>query len=233
MSFSFRQPGNGSLFGPPVIPDNQSFSFGQPSQSGSNPTQLRWTPPTISTSTSDGDSKPNAAQQTSLEDKDEIISLLLPPKSAKNEYIEQQPAKYVFKCMDGDIQIPEYGILRTEFYYQQVKAREVDENGHIYNYKQFPRSSVKYFTDALFGIMPECKDIVETLHLLNFLLFDGQANEGLCMSCKVGRVFPMVVVSKLHQVEFRRNDHREDAPHFTAMFFFIFAKLNFRFWIRF
>ena len=185
MSFSFRQPGNGSLFGPPVIPDNQSFSFGQPSQSGSNPTQLRWTPPTISTSTSDGDSKPNAAQQTSLEDKDEIISLLLPPKSAKNEYIEQQPAKYVFKCMDGDIQIPEYGILRTEFYYQQVKAREVDENGHIYNYKQFPRSSVKYFTDALFGVMPECKDIVETLQLLNFLLFDGQANEGLCMSCSL------------------------------------------------
>ena len=156
-----------------------SFSFGQPSQSGSNPTQLRWTPPTIPTSTSDGDSKPaTAAQQTTLEDKDEMISLLLPPKSAKNEYIEQQPAKYVFKCMDGDIQIPEYGILRTEFYYQQVKAREVDENGHIYNYKQFPRSSVKYFTDALFGVMPECKDIVETLHLLNFLLFDGQANEG-------------------------------------------------------
>ena len=167
MSFSFGQPGNGS------------FSFGQPSQSGSNPTQLRWTPPTIPTSTSDGDSKPaTAAQQTTLEDKDEMISLLLPPKSAKNEYIEQQPAKYVFKCMDGDIQIPEYGILRTEFYYQQVKAREVDENGHIYNYKQFPRSSVKYFTDALFGVMPECKDIVETLHLLNFLLFDGQANEG-------------------------------------------------------
>ena len=186
------------------------FSSGQPSrpfarasQSGSRSTQLHWTPLPIPTSTSDGDSTPaTAAQQTTLEDKDEMISLLLPPKSAKNEYIEQQPAKYVFKCMDGDIQIPEYGILRTEFYYQQVKAREVDENGHIYNYKQFPRSSVKYFTDALFGIMPECKDIVETLHLLNFLLFDGQANEGLCMSCKLGRVFPLVVVSILRHVEF-------------------------------
>ena len=54
-----------------------------------------------------------------MEAKDEMISLLLPPKSAKNEYIEQQPAKYVFKCMDGDIQIPEYGIFRTDFYYKE------------------------------------------------------------------------------------------------------------------
>ena len=51
--------------------------------------------------------------------KDEMVAFLLPPKSAKNDYVEQKPAKYVFKCMDGDIQIPEYGILRTEFYYQE------------------------------------------------------------------------------------------------------------------
>ena len=44
--------------------------------------------------------------------------MLLPPKSIKNEYLEQTQAKFVFKCKDGDIQIPEYGILRTEFYYQ-------------------------------------------------------------------------------------------------------------------
>ena len=50
--------------------------------------------------------------------KDDIIALLLPPKSVKNEYVEQKPAKYVFKCMDGDIYIPEYGISRTEFYFQ-------------------------------------------------------------------------------------------------------------------
>ena len=48
----------------------------------------------------------------------EMIHFLAPPKLAKNEYLEQKPAKYVFKCMDGDIQIPEYGILRTDFYYQ-------------------------------------------------------------------------------------------------------------------
>ena len=54
-----------------------------------------------------------------FESKNEIIALLLPPKSAKTEYDEQKPAKYVFKCMDGDIQIPEYGMLRTEFYYQE------------------------------------------------------------------------------------------------------------------
>ena len=53
-----------------------------------------------------------------IEDKDEMIALLQPPKSARNEYVEQKPAKYVFKCMDGDIQIPEYGILRTDFYYK-------------------------------------------------------------------------------------------------------------------
>ena len=50
--------------------------------------------------------------------KDDMIALLLPPKSVKNEYVEQTPAKYVFKCKDGDIQIPEYGISRTDFYYQ-------------------------------------------------------------------------------------------------------------------
>ena len=51
--------------------------------------------------------------------KEDMIAFLLPPKSAKNDYVEQKPAKYVFKCMDGDIQIPEYGILRTDFYYQE------------------------------------------------------------------------------------------------------------------
>ena len=61
---------------------------------------------------------------------------------------------------------------------EHVKAREVDENGKTYDYSQFPRSSVKYFTDALFGVMPECTDIVETIQLMNFLLFDGQANAG-------------------------------------------------------
>ena len=167
MPFSFEQPST----------TQTTFGFGTATTSifGAKPT-----------STSGGDLKSPRPQNlvdalATLEVKNEIISLLLPPKSAKNEYIEQRPAKYVFKCMDGEIQIPEYGLLRTEFYYQQVKAREVDENGHIYNYTQFPRSSVKYFTDALFGIMPDCKDIVETLHLLNFLLFDGQANEGLCI----------------------------------------------------
>ena len=51
-------------------------------------------------------------------DKDEMLALLQPPKSIKNEYVEQKPAKYVFKCMDGEIHVPEYGISRTEFYYQ-------------------------------------------------------------------------------------------------------------------
>ena len=44
--------------------------------------------------------------------------------------------------------------------------------------KPFPRSSVKYFTDALFGMMPECNDIVEMIQLMNFLLFEGQTNKG-------------------------------------------------------
>ena len=51
-------------------------------------------------------------------DKDDMIALLLPPKSIKNDYVEQKPAEYVFKCMDGLIHVPEFGILRTEFYYQ-------------------------------------------------------------------------------------------------------------------
>ena len=46
------------------------------------------------------------------------IALSLPPESIKNDYVEQKPAEYVFKCMDGLIHVSEYGILRTEFYYQ-------------------------------------------------------------------------------------------------------------------
>ena len=49
----------------------------------------------------------------------DIISFLCPPKMARDEYTEQTPAKFVFKCRDGDIQIPEYGLLRTDFYYQE------------------------------------------------------------------------------------------------------------------
>ena len=62
--------------------------------------------------------------------------------------------------------------------YKQAKAREAHENQNVFNYKQFSRSSVKHFTDALFGVMPECNDIVETLQLMSFLLFEGQADQG-------------------------------------------------------
>ena len=53
-------------------------------------------------------------------EKEDMISYLMPPKFAKNDYIEQKPAKYVFKCLDGDIQIPEYGIFRTDFYNKEM-----------------------------------------------------------------------------------------------------------------
>ena len=78
-------------------------------------------------------------QKLKKTNKDELISFLVPPKTAKSEYENQETSKYVFKCLDGDIQIPEYGIRRTDFYYKQSKAREVDENGHIFNYQKFPR----------------------------------------------------------------------------------------------
>ena len=79
-------------------------------------------------------------QKLKNSNKEQVISFLQPPKTAKADYISQKPAKYVFKCKDGDIQIPEYGIRRTDFYYKQSTAREVDENnGHIFNYQEFPR----------------------------------------------------------------------------------------------
>ena len=61
--------------------------------------------------------KRKAADDVQL--KEDIISYLIPPKSAKNDYMEQKPAKYVFTCRDGDIQIPDYGIFRTDFYYKE------------------------------------------------------------------------------------------------------------------
>ena len=47
-----------------------------------------------------------------------MISWLLPPQSVKKEYVDQVPAKYVFKCKDGVIQVPENGLFRSEFYFQ-------------------------------------------------------------------------------------------------------------------
>ena len=78
-------------------------------------------------------------QKLKKSNKDDLISFLVPPKAAKSAYDNQEPSKYVFKCLDGDIQIPEYGIRRTDFYYKQCEAREVDKNGHIFNYQKFPR----------------------------------------------------------------------------------------------
>ena len=66
----------------------------------------------------------------------------------------------------------------TLSFQKQVKAREEKENGNIFNYEAFPKASVKYFTDALFGIMPKCDDIIQTIQLMNFLLFEGQATVG-------------------------------------------------------
>ena len=63
--------------------------------------------------------KKRKASEAEKEALNEKIFLLLPPKSVKNDYLEQNPAKYVFRCHDGDIQIPEYGILQTEFYYKE------------------------------------------------------------------------------------------------------------------
>ena len=83
-------------------------------------------------------------------------------------------------CINGKLYINPKRIRN-----QRVKARAHDKNGHIYDYKQFSRSSVKYFTDALFGIMPQCTDIVDTIQLMSFLLFDGQADAGKFSSVRV------------------------------------------------
>ena len=56
------------------------------------------------------------ALRRSLQETEETVSYLLPPKFSKNEYLEQKAAQYVFKCKDGDIQIPEFGIFRSDFY---------------------------------------------------------------------------------------------------------------------
>ena len=61
---------------------------------------------------------------------------------------------------------------------KQCKAREKHNNANIFHYTQFSRGSVKYYTDALFGVMPECDNIVETMQLMGFLLYEGQADAG-------------------------------------------------------
>ena len=61
---------------------------------------------------------------------------------------------------------------------KQCKAREKHNNANIFDYTQFSRGSVKYYTDALFGVMPECDNIVETMQLMGFLLYEGQADAG-------------------------------------------------------
>ena len=44
--------------------------------------------------------------------------------------------------------------------------------------------------------------------------------------CKVGCVFPMVVVSILPHAKFGPRDHREHAPHFTSLSFQYKSMLN-------
>ena len=58
--------------------------------------------------------------KTKAEAIEDMLSFLKAPKYAKDDYMEQKAAKYVFKCMDGDIQIPEYGMIRTDFYYKDL-----------------------------------------------------------------------------------------------------------------
>ena len=57
------------------------------------------------------------------------------------------------------------------------------------------------------------------LKLKNFHYSDKnlglQLSSGSSFYSNVGCVFPVVTVSILLHVEFGRNDHREDAPHFT------------------
>ena len=86
----------------------------------------------------------------------------------------------------------------TRIQNQRVKARAHDKNGHIYDYKQFSKSSVKYFTDALFGMMPQCTDIVDTIQLMTFLLFDGQADVGQFSSVQVVDFNDLIKVSSLN-----------------------------------
>ena len=96
--------------------------------------------------------------------KEQVISFLQPPKTAKDDYESQKPAKYVFKCKDGDIQIPEYGIRRTDFYYKQSIAREVDENnGHIFNYQEFPR----------LGLFQNCLCFASQLRIMRDKFYPG------------------------------------------------------------
>ena len=39
----------------------------------------------------------------------------------------------------------------------------------------------------------------------------------ILLFCKVGRVFPMVIWSEFRLGEYRNDDHRENAPHFTCV----------------
>ena len=37
------------------------------------------------------------------------------------------------------------------------------------------------------------------------------------MDGKVGRVFPMIILSEFRMEKYRDDDHREDAPHFIKL----------------
>ena len=61
--------------------------------------------------------------------------------------------------------------------------------------------------DSAFGQVPEAEGHGKGL---------SHENSALFRFCKVGCVFPMVIVSILPHAVFRRNDHRKDAPHFMC-----------------
>ena len=61
----------------------------------------------------------------------------------------------------------------------------------------------------ILNLLPKINDYIEVIEVLRL-----SGREFGLMAIKVGCVFLMVVVFILPHVELRRNDYREDAPHF-------------------
>merc|ERR1712131_119811 len=163
--------------------------------------------------------------QAKIVAKDEMISLLLPPLSVKKEYEDQIPAKYVFKCKDGVIQVPEYGILRSEFYFQQVKARqrhENDENVNVFDYTDFPKATVELLTHAFFGDMPKFEDNIEAIQLMHLLLFEGQASKAF------GSIFEIKLFENTwNQLQgLMQSKPVCNRPHYQALVIIFFVSLD-------
>jgi len=109
----------------------------------------------------------------------EILPLGFVSKKIRCRYQEQEIDEIVFKCKDGLIYSSKIVLLQSEFMLIQCQGREkLDDTKSIeFNYEQYPRDIIQYYTDAFHGIKLEIKCRKNLLQFITFLNDEGKSRK--------------------------------------------------------